>query len=87
MSKATIAIGVGLVCLASTSALYLLTAAAQEPKRREKEPVDHPSSIVGTWINEVRHAVHWSLYQPVQGARVRDSFVYFKQDGDSLTVY
>jgi hypothetical protein len=67
--------------------LYLLTAAAEEPKVDEKRPENRASAIVGAWDNEVRHAVHWSLYQPVQGARLRTSAVHFKQDGDRLTGY
>jgi hypothetical protein len=56
-----------------------------EEKEAQEKPGDKLPSIVGAWKNEVRHAVHWSLYQPVQGARLRDSFVYFQQDGDGLT--
>jgi hypothetical protein len=48
---------------------------------------DKPASIIGTWNNEVRHAVHWSLYQPVHGARLRSSVVHFKQEGGRLMGY
>jgi hypothetical protein len=87
MSKATTGTGLGLLGLAATSALYLLSASAQEPRGSEKTPGDRPSSIVGAWDNEVRHAVHWSLYQPVHGARLRGSVVHFQQDGDRLNGY
>ena len=88
MSKTTVGTVLGLVCLVATSALCFLTATAQEPKGGEKKPDENPSSIVGTWKNSVRHAVHAHLYQPVHGARDRDeSFVYFKQEGDRLTGY
>jgi hypothetical protein len=52
-----------------------------------KGAADQPSAILGAWDNEVRHAVHWSLYQPVQGARLRNSVVHFSQDGDRLVGY
>jgi hypothetical protein len=87
MSKPIRWLSSGIVLIAVTPVLYLLTAAAEEPKGGEKGPGDQPSAIVGAWDNEVRHAVHWSLYQPVQGARLRTSVVHFKQNGDRLTGY
>lgn len=87
MSKATVGIGLGVLGLTATFALYFLTASAQEPKGGEKTRDDEPAAIVGAWDNEVRHAVHQSLYQPVQGARRRGSVVHFKQAGDGLTGY
>ena len=63
---------------AVTAALCFRTVSAQEPKGNEK------ASIVGTWDNEVRHAVHASLYQKEHGARLRNSLVHFKQDGPDL---
>ena len=58
-----------------------------KPVAEPKGEADQLSSIVGTWKNEVRHAVHASLYQPVQGARLRNSILHFEQDGDRLTGY
>ena len=86
MSKLAGGTALGLVCLAAASALYF-PAVAQEPKADRK--VDKkPTSIVGTWTNSVRHAVHNHLYQPVQGARDRDeSIIHFEQQRDRLTGY
>jgi hypothetical protein len=78
---------VGTLTVASMLVLYLLTTTADEPKGYEKGSKDRPSVIVGVWNNEVRHAVHQSLYQPAQGVRLRNSVLHFKQDGDSLTGY
>jgi hypothetical protein len=87
MSKVTRWSCVGALTVAAIPMLYLLTAAADEPKGGEKRQEDRPSVIFGAWDNEVRHAVHQSLYQPAQGARLRTSVVHFKQDGDRLTGY
>ena len=87
MSRATTGTGLGLVCLAAASTLYF-SAVAQEPKGADKKVDEKATSIVGTWTNSVRHAVHNHLYQPVQGARDRDeSIVYFEQRGDRLIGY
>jgi hypothetical protein len=87
MSKATTGTCLGVLAVAATSALHVLTAPAQERSGGGKAPEDNPSAIVGAWDNEVRHAVHQSLYQPAQGVRLRPSVVHFKQDGDRLTGY
>ena len=58
-----------------------------KPAAERKGGADQPSAIVGAWNNEVRHAVHQSLYQPAQGVRLRTSVVHFKRDGDRLTGY
>jgi len=63
--------GAGLGCLVPT----------EEQKKKAS------ASILGTWENEVRHAVHASLYQPIQGSRLRNSVVYFKQEGGRLIGY
>ena len=87
MSKAITGACLGILAIAATSALCLLPTSAQEPQSGEMAPEDNPSVIVGAWENEVRHAVHGSLYQPVHGTRVRGSVVHFNQDGDRLTGY
>jgi hypothetical protein len=88
MSKTLAGIGLGLICLATSSALYFLPAPAQEQKGGEKQPVDDPSVLLGTWRNSVRHAVHAHLYQPVQGARDRDAdLVCFERQGGQLIGY
>src|SRR5688572_4220920 len=78
---------VGTLTVSSMLVLYLLTTTADESKGNEKVSKDRPSVIVGVWNNEVRHAVHQSLYQPAQGVRLRNSVLHFKQDGDRLTGY
>jgi cyanophycinase len=60
---------------------------AQEPKGISESTNDKPVSIVGTWENEVRHAVHASLYQPAHGTRLRNSLIHFKSDGEGLVGY
>ena len=87
MSKVTRWSCVGALAVAAAPVLYLLTAAAGEPKGGGNRAEAQPSALVGAWNNEVRHAVHQSLYQPAQGVRLRPSVVHFKQDGDRLTGY
>ena len=87
MSKVTLCSCLRALTISALPVLYLLTVAADEPKRGEPQPEDRPSALVGAWDNEVRHAVHQSLYQPAQGVRLRPSVVHFNQDGDRLTGY
>ena len=87
MSKANTGTCLGVLAIGITSVLYFVTAAAQEPKAAEKTGEDRPSTLVGTWDAEARHAVMGSLFQQVHGTRSRNSFVHFKQQGDRLTGY
>jgi hypothetical protein len=67
------------------SALYFLTATAQEPKGREKKKDDNPASIIGAWTAEDTHLSLGALYQPAHGTRQRRSTVYFELKDDKLT--
>ena len=87
MSKVTSINWLCLLGLVATSALDFSTASAQEPNEIKDSKNDELASIVGTWENEVRHAVHASLYQPAHGARLRESLVHFKPDGEGLVGY
>jgi len=60
---------VGAFTVAAIPMLYLLTAAADVPKVGEKRSEVQPAVLVGACNNEVRHAVHQSLYQPAQGSQ------------------
>ncbi len=87
MSKMTSMSWLCLLGFITASALDFPTDSAQEPKGIEESKNDTLSSIVGNWDNEVRHAVHASLYQPTHGARLRNSVVHFNCDGEKLTGY
>jgi hypothetical protein len=87
MSKAIAKNNVSVVFLAATAVLSFLTVVAQEPKGTEKKRGDKPPSIVGAWDAQDRHLAMGTLYQPFHGTRIRESTVYFKQDGDKLSGY
>lgn len=87
MSKTITGTVCALFCLAATSALYFLTATAQEPKGNEKKQDEKPASIAGAWDAEDRFLSMGTLYQPQHAVRMRHSTVYFKQDGPKLSGY
>src|SRR5262245_59885311 len=87
MSKQINRTAAHLFCVVTMSALYVLTATAEEPTRREKKQDDNPASIVGAWTAEDTHLSLGALYQPTHGTRQRRSTVHFELKDDKLIGY
>ena len=69
----------------ASSALYFLTATAQEPKGSEQKKDDNPASIIGKWTAEDTHLSLGALYQPTHQTRQRRSTVHFELKDGKLT--
>jgi hypothetical protein len=78
---------VGVARIAALSAVYFLTASAQEGEGGAKPRGAGPPAVVGTWAAIDRHVALGSLYQHTHGVRKREGVVVFGQDGDRLTGY
>jgi hypothetical protein len=69
----------------ASSAMYFLTATAQEPNGSEQKRDDNPASIIGAWTAEDTHLSLGALYQPAHPTRQRRSRVYFELKDGKLT--